>query len=97
MREKTACRPPCGKYGKNWALFWTPRRGRCIRQQRREAEQDLYDVWLFRRDVPLEQLTLQPSEVVGARWVSFPELLDLWRTGRLHPYLDDLDRLEQFV
>ena len=78
-------------------LVLDPQKGRCIRQQRREAEHDLYDVWLFRRDVPLERLTLQPSEVVGARWVSFPELLGLWRAGRLHPYLDDLDRLEQFV
>lgn len=78
-------------------LSLDPREGRCIRQQRRDAQQDLYDVWLFRRDVPLERLTLQPSEVVDARWVSFPELLSLWRAGRLHPYLDDLDSLEQFL
>ena len=78
-------------------LCLDPREGQCIRQKRREAQQDFYDVWLFRRDVPLERLTLQPSEVVDARWVSFPELLDLWRAGRLHPYLDGLDRLAPFV
>lgn len=78
-------------------LVLDPQKGRCIRQQRRDAQQDLYDVWLFRRDVPLERLTLQPSEVVGARWVSFPELLRLWRAGRLHPLLDGLDGLQRFI
>ena len=78
-------------------LCLDPREGQCIRQKRREAQQDFYDVWLFRRDVPLERLTLQPSEVVGARWVSSPELLRLWQAGQLHPLLDDLDSLPQFL
>lgn len=78
-------------------LVLTPQDGQCIRQERREAQQDFYDVWLFHRDVPLEELTLQPSEVVSARWVSFPELLAHWRAGQLHPYLDDLDILPQFI
>ncbi len=32
-----------------------------------------YDVYLFRRDVPLSALVLQPEEVVDAKWVSRAE------------------------
>ena len=40
-----------------------------------------HDVWIFRMDVPLESLTLQPEEVIDARWARPEELLRMERDG----------------
>ena len=78
-------------------LCLDPREGRCIRRTRRERQQDFYDVWLFRRDVLLQELTLQPSEVIRAQWAGPAALLRLSRAGKLHPLLDGLDELLRSV
>lgn len=43
------------------------------------------DTYLLRRDLDPDKLTLQPTEVVGARLVSFPELEVLWEAGLVVP------------
>ena len=44
------------------------------------ARDSLYDHYLLRRDVPLDELRLQPGETVGAKWVTLDEL-DAMRLG----------------
>ena len=45
------------------------------------AKTSHHDVWVFRMDVPLEALTLQPDEVIDARWVRPEELLRMEKEG----------------
>lgn len=51
-----------------------------------------HDVWVFRMDVPLERLTLQPEEVIDAKYVSPAELRRMARDGEFVPmgYLEQL-------
>ena len=51
-----------------------------------------HDVWVFRMDVPLESLTLQPEEVIDAKYASPDEIRRLDREGQFvrHPYLRQL-------
>ena len=52
------------------------------------------DVWLFRHDCALSDLTLQPEEVADAMWADVPTVRRTWREGRLYQYshysLDDI-------
>ncbi len=45
-----------------------------------------YDVYLFERDIPLEQLILQPEEVVDAKWVTQKELEQMAAADQLAPF-----------
>ena len=51
-----------------------------------------HDVWVFRMDVPVESLTLQPEEVIDAKYVTPEELRRMARRGEFVPmgYLDQL-------
>lgn len=51
-----------------------------------------HDVWVFRMDVPIESLTLQPDEVIDAKYASPAEILRMAREGSFvsHPYLKQL-------
>mgnify|MGYP000661154645 FL=1 len=43
------------------------------------------DVWLFERDVALDELTLQEGETCGAMLTRADEILELQREGRMAP------------
>lgn len=45
-----------------------------------------YDIYLFERDVPLEALTLQPEEVVSAKWVNAAEFRQMRLQKELSPF-----------
>ena len=51
-----------------------------------------HDVWVFRMDVPPESLTLQPGEVIDARYASPAEIRRMARNGEFvpYPYLEQL-------
>lgn len=48
-----------------------------------------YDVYLFRRDLPLEGLVLQPEEVVDAKWVDRAEYARMQAAGEIAPIKAD--------
>ena len=43
------------------------------------------DVYLFIRDIPLEEMTLQPEEVIGAKWVDRAEYEAMRQRGEAVP------------
>ena len=69
-----------------------PTRAKLIYQTRRDSTQDFYDVWLFHEDVELAAIRLQQSEVVNVKWVDWSELLDMFRSGKLHPLIDYIEQ-----
>ena len=54
-----------------------------------------HDVWVFRTDATLDDLTLQPEEVIDARWAAPEELLRMEAEGAFvpHGYLRELVRM----
>lgn len=70
-----------------------PEEGVLIHQKRRDKEKDFYDVWLFRKDIPIEELILQPTEVVQAKWVDKEELCRMYSEKILHPLIDYINVL----
>ena len=51
------------------------------------SEDSHYDVWLFRKDIPLENLVFQEREVVDAKYVTPQELRILLERGEMIPKL----------
>lgn len=71
-----------------------PADAKILRQIRREAVQDFYDVWRFYADIPIEKVALQKNEVINVRWADRSTLLEMYRGGMLHPLLDYIEQLE---
>ncbi|NLZ14661.1 MAG: NUDIX domain-containing protein [Thermotogaceae bacterium] len=51
------------------------------------SEDSHYDVWLFRKDIPLEDLVFQEREVIDAKYVTPQELRILLERGEMIPKL----------
>lgn len=47
------------------------------------ARDSLYDHYLLRRDIALDELRMQPGETVGAKWVTLDELDAMRQDGSL--------------
>lgn len=42
-----------------------------------------YDFYTLRRDIPIEQVILQPGETDGAQWASFDKIHEMIASGRI--------------
>ena len=60
-------------------ILLTPGSEKLTYQTRRENVQDFYDVWLFHRDIKIEEMRLQETEVVDVQWVSSDKLFEMFR------------------
>ncbi|MCM1335982.1 MAG: NUDIX domain-containing protein [Bacteroides sp.] len=50
-----------------------------------------FDDWFVAvRDVPIEELTLQPEEVAEVKWAAREEIAEMIREGRFIPYREEL-------
>lgn len=68
--------------GEELGITLAPADGLLLRTLRREEFHDFCDVWLFDLPaVPAQALTLQPEEVVDARWAGLEEIRALDRAG----------------
>ena len=68
--------------------------GKLIYQTRRDAQQDFYDVWLFRFDIPIDNLVFQRNEVIAAKWLNKNEIVSLQQELKLHPLINYLKYLD---
>jgi len=53
---------------------------------KREYGQSLYDFYFIKQDIMIEDITMQPSEVVDVKWVTFDEVINLLNKGTFVPY-----------
>ena len=74
-------------------ILLTPGSEKLIYQTRRENVQDFYDVWLFHRDIKIEEMRLQETEVVDVQWVSSDKLFEMFRLKQLHPLITYVEQL----
>lgn len=66
-----------------------------IRQKER-----FVDTYITRQKITLKDITIQPEEVVEAKFVTFDELIEMWRQGVVVPksrFLLYKDRIEEFI
>ena len=71
----------------------TPGNEKLIYQIRRENVQDFYYVWLFHKDIKIEEMHLQETEVVDVQWVSPDKLFEMFCLKQLHPLLTYVEEL----
>ena len=74
-------------------ILLTPGSEKLIYQTRRENVQDFYDVWLFHKDIKIEEMHLQETEVVDVQWVSPDKLFEMFCLKQLHPLLTYVEEL----
>lgn len=48
-----------------------------------KREKGFVDVWLVKKDIPIEEIVLQKEEVSEAKWVSLEKLMDLIEKGEM--------------
>lgn len=78
-------------------ILLTPGSEKLIYQTRRENVQDFYDVWLFHKNIKIEEMRLQETEVVDVQWVNPDKLFEMFRLKQLHPLItyDFAERFDQ--
>ena len=74
-------------------ILLTPGSEKLIYQSRRENVQDFYDVCLFHKDIKIEEMRLQETEVVDVQWVNPDKLFEMFRLKHLHPLITYVDQL----
>lgn len=66
-------------------------KGTLVYRLRRNQLNDFYDVWMFTVDIPIDDIHLQSSEVVDAKWMKKEEIMCMYKENKLHPLLNNLD------
>ncbi len=58
-----------------------------IKTQRRDEENDFYDVWLFKENIDINKVILQKEEVIDIKWIDRSEFKNLLEQGEIINYL----------
>lgn len=53
-----------------------------------KATHDFKDLWVFRRDVKIEEITFPDGEAIEAKWVTMEELEEMYERGETIPTLE---------
>lgn len=61
--------------------------GRIVMSEKRDSHHDFYDIWLFRKDVELNEIIFDKDEVVDVKWVSFEEYKRMFNNNEVMPTL----------
>lgn len=69
--------------------------GVCMVKERRDSHHDLYEVWLFRKDINLSDIKIDGEEVIDVKWVNIGELIDMMEKKELMPTLSNFPKLYQ--
>ena len=72
-----------------------PKNGRLFSRFIKEGSQMIVDAWLFRQDIPIEKIILQPEETCDAMWASKEKIRQMLEAEQFigyefYPYLDEL-------
>ena len=54
-----------------------------------------YDHYCLKRQIPLEEIVLQPGETDGVKWVTFPQIHEMIRTGQICSIIAEQFRHEE--
>ncbi len=49
---------------------------------------DFKDLWLFRRDIKIEDITFPDGEAIEAKWVNIEEFLNMYNSKKIIPTID---------
>lgn len=60
---------------------------------RRDAHHDFYEIWLYRKDISLDEIKIDGKEVINVKWVTISELKDMINKGLLMPTLSNFPDL----
>lgn len=70
-------------------LVFTKKEAMYLKEVRRDiVPQDFKDLWVFRKDVRLEDISFPDGETVDAKWVTIEEFEQMRKRGELNPSTD---------
>ena len=56
--------------------------------KREKVPQDFKDLWLFRKDINIEDLTFPDGEATEAKWVNIDEFIKMFNNNEIIPTVD---------
>ena len=56
--------------------------------RRDKIPQDFKDLWLFRRDIDLNDISFPDGEAIEARWVTIQEVIEMYENKEIVPTVD---------
>ena len=70
-------------------LEFTPKEAIFLQEIRRDKlPPDFKDLWLFRKDVNIEDITFLDGEAVEAKWVTIEEFMEMFNNQEIVPTID---------
>lgn len=68
-------------------------KGICMLSTRRDSHHDFYEIWLYRKDVQLENTKIDEKEVINIKWIELDELEDMIAKKKVMPTLVNFPEL----
>ena len=70
-------------------LFFQEKDAILLKEIRRDRiPPNFKDMWLFRKDVDLKELTFPDGEVIDAKWVTIDEFMEMFKHNEIIPNVD---------
>ncbi len=67
-----------------------------LKKLKSDTEKVFKDIWLFKKDIKIEQLTFTDNEVINAKWVNKDEFEKMLKNGEITINVDlDINDIEQ--
>lgn len=67
--------------------------GTLVKRIRRDEHHDFYEIWIFKKDIKLNEIKYDGQEVVAVKWVDINELEQMILDGKLMPTLSNFPQL----
>lgn len=67
--------------------------GECMVRTRRDTHHDFYEIWLYRKDIDISDITIDDDEVINVKWVTIEELVEMLNNDQLMPTLSNFPEL----
>jgi len=69
-------------------IILSPREAIFLKEIKCDEAHDFKDLWLFKKDIDLSDITFPDKEAIEAKWVTINELIDMFNKGEFVP-IDD--------
>ena len=72
--------------------------GIIVSSVRRDDHHDFYDIWLYRKDIKLSEITIDNVEVIDVKWVSIETFISMFNNNQIMPTLGNFpDIYTQYI
>lgn len=69
-------------------LVFTPKDAILLKKIQSERGHDFKDLWLFKKDINIEEITFPDGEAIESKWVTIDEFEQMYNRGEIVPTVD---------